>query len=615
MWLPARRETLLLVLILVIAATLRLYGLTWDGGQWLHPDERQIYFVTLGLHWPDSLGETLSPASPLNPNFFAYGSLPFYLLRLVAALVSLVWPAIRDPDNLHLVARSLSVLFDLGTIYLTYRLPALARTLWSPAGQSSGSPEDHEAALSEVGSGSCGSARPAADSRSGSIGLLAAALVGAAVLHIQLAHFYTADTLLTFLVMLTLNLAGGVAVAPSPRRSIALGAALGLALATKLTAAPLILPVLAAVSHQRSVSSAQPAAKRGTPFRYLALTLAAAVAAFIIAQPYALIDWQTFLTQAIRESQIAWGRLDVPYTRQYAGTLPYLYPILQTTLWGLGLPLGLVAWTALAVALVRWLRHGAWPDALLLAWAGPYFAISGVLYAKYLRYMLPLVPVLCLLAARLYYDLRQHLRTTMGQRFLSAGRWLVVIASFSYAIAFVTLYASPHSWLAASDWIYTHAPAGSALAVEDWDTALPLPLDVDGRPRRVEEYTLRTLPLYDEPDTERKWAAIAGDLAASDYLIVASRRLYGSIPRLPDRYPATTRYYDLLFAGDLGFEPAGEFTRGPAWLNPRVQPLLGATPGLAIPDESFVVYDHPRTLILRNTGRLSPAELLRRLAP
>jgi hypothetical protein len=213
-----------------------------------------------------------------------------------------------------------------------------------------------------------------------------------------------------------------------------------------------------------------------------------------------------------------------------------------------------------------------------------------------------LIPVLCLLAARLTCDLRQHVHTAAGQRLLAIGRWVVVIASFCYALAFVTIYSSPHSWIGASDWIYRHVPAGSVLAVEDWDTTLPLPLAVDGRPRRAEEYSIRTLPLYDEPDGEAKWAAI---------------------PRLPDRYPVTARYYELLFAGDLGFELAGEFTRGPGWLNPRVQPLpaqragtlSGAAASVVIPDESFVVYDHPRTLIFRNVGRQLPAELLRRLAP
>ncbi len=94
--------------------------------------------------------------------------------------------------------------------------------------------------------------------------MLAAALVGVAVLHIQLAHFYTADTLLTFFVMLTLNLAAGVARTPSLRRSAALGVALGLALATKLTAAPLLLPVLVAfIGRQPPAVSAQPSTGEG----------------------------------------------------------------------------------------------------------------------------------------------------------------------------------------------------------------------------------------------------------------------------------------------------------------------------------------------------------------
>jgi hypothetical protein len=565
--LPARREAVLLAGILAAAAVLRLYGLNWDGGQWLHPDERQIYFVTLGLKWPNSLAQALSPDSPLNPHFFSYGSFPLYLLRLVAALAALLWPALGDPDSLHRAARPLSALFDLGTVYLTYRL---TRRLWpSTAG----------------------------------VGLLAAALTGLAVLSIQLTHFYTADTLLTFLVMLALNLAAASASQPSLRRSAALGLCLGLALATKLTAAPLVVPVLLFCAPGNSTWARR--------IVCLVETLAVAGAVFFAVQPYALIDWQTFVDQAVRESQIAWGRLDVPYTRQYAGTLPYLYPIVQTAVWGLGLPLGLVGWSALAAALVRWLRHGDRAEALLLAWAGPYLALAGALYAKPVRYMLPLIPILCLLAA--------HSLAGLKRRWAVIGGGVVVVLTLIYALAFVSIYATPHSWISASEWIYRQVPAaGSTLAVEEWDMALPLPLDVDGRPRRSEEYEIKTLPLYDEPDDAAKWTKIAAELAGSDYLIVASRRLYGSIPHLPDRYPAATRYYELLAEGaeGLGLEPAGEFSRGPAWLNPRLWPLSmgGRRAGLLIPDESLVVYDHPRALIWRNTGRLPAEELLRRLA-
>ena len=72
-------------------------------------------------------------------------------------------------------------------------------------------------------------------------------------------------------------------------------------------------------------------------------------------------------------------------------------------------------------------------------------------------------------------------------------------------------------------------------------------------------------------------------------------------------------YENRAAAGELGFEPSGEFIRGPAWLNPRLPPLPGAAPAFLRPDESFVVYDHPRALVFRNAERLPADELLRRL--
>jgi hypothetical protein len=570
-WLAVHREALLLASILVVGAALRLYGLNWDGGQWLHPDERQIYFVALGLNWPGSLAEALSAASPLNPHFFAYGSLPIYLLRLVAGLLAPLFPLLRDPDNLHLVGRPLAVLFDLGTVFLTYRLARVSGIRYRGAA------------------------------------LLAAALVAFAVLHVQLAHFYTADTLLTFFVMLALNLAADVAQGAGRRRQIALGVAVGLALATKVSAFPLLLLIPVAFSLQRSAASGQHAPRTAHHVSRILATLAAAGIVFFLTQPYALIDWPAFLADTVRESQIAWGTLDVPYTRQYAGTLPYLYSMGQTALWGLGLPLGLAAWAGFASALVRWLRRGAWDDALLLAWAGPYLAFAGLLHARYLRYMLPLVPVLCILAV-------SYQPSAVGRRRLWViGRWTLLICSFAYSLLFVGIYAGPHPWIAASHWIYDHVPAGSTLAVEDWDTALPLPLDVDGRARRIEEYDTRLLTVYDEPDDAAKWSALAGDLAAADYVVIASRRGYGALARLPAHYPLTTRYYEQLLAGDLGFELAGEFTRGLEWLNPRCPPLPGAAPTWLQPDESFVVYDHPRTLLFCNVEHLPAAEIQRRV--
>ena len=190
---------------------------------------------------------------------------------------------------------------------------------------------------------------------------------------------------------------------------------------------------------------------------------------------------------------------------------------------------------------------------------------------------------------------------------------LLILSALAYALVFARLYAAPHSWVTASEWIYRNVPPGSTLAVEHWDTALPLTVEVDGVRRSATDYTYRTLLLYDEPDDETKWAALTADLSSSDYLVIASRRLYGSIPRSPDRYPVATHYYELLFAEELGFELVAEFSRDPAWLNPRIPPLADAAPAILRPDESFVVYDHPRALLFRNAERLPSEELLRRL--
>ncbi len=588
-WAAAHREKLLLGLILAAGAALRFYGLNWDGGHWLHPDERQIYFVTSGLQWPERLADALRPGSPLNPHFFAYGSFPFYLLRFLAWVLAPLGSALGDPDNLHWIGRPLAALFDLGTVLLTYHL---AHVVLAHGGHS----QEARAARSFLP-------------------LVAAALVSLATLHVQASHFYTADPILTFLVMGVLYSAARVAQGGHRRHRVGLGVGLGLALATKISAAPLALVILVAHS---PVTPTTKAAQRHR-LRQMLGTAALAGVTFVLAQPYAIIDAPTFMHDTLREAQIAWGTLDVPYTRQYAGALPYLYSMGQLALWGLALPVGLLAWAGFIASAIRWLRRAPWTDTLLLAWAGPTWLLVGLWHARPLRYLLPLVPVLCILACRLLQNALQSPGVPGNRRpnktlVPRALVWVMLLASLGYALAFASIYQTPHTWVAASEWIYRQIPARSTLAVEDWDTALPLPLEVNGQPRRIEEYDLRVLTLYDEPDDGVKWEALAADLASSNYLIVASRRLYGSIPRLPDRYPLASQYYPQLFQGRLGFDLVAEFARGPGWLNPQIPPLANTAPALFRPDESLVVYDHPRTLIYRNSEHLTPDELLRRIS-
>lgn len=520
--------------MLLVAAGFRFYGLNWDGGLGAHPDERHAVGVAERLRWPDRLNPfEIAPGYP-------YGHWPLYLLGMVRGLM----PGV---DTL-LLGRVLSALFDVGTVFLTF---VLGREVY----------EEH-------------------------VGLLAAAFVALMVLHVQQAHFYTADALSAFFVVGTLLFAVRLAEGGAARDSWLAGVWAGLAWGAKVSAALLLIPLVAACVLLPS--------ERKRHFWQCGL---AALAAFALANPFALLAFPTFWRDVAKQAAIVRGALDVAYTRQYHATWPYLYPILQQLRWGMGWVLGLAAFGGLIHAMWRAVREPPrrveW---VLLAWALPYFAFVGALYAKFPRYLLPLTPLLAIYAARL-------LLCPFAPLPLCASAPLLLCLLLR-CLAFAGLYRAPHPWQKASAWLYEHAELGAVIAVEQWDH--PLPLDAAG-------YDIRELPVFDE-ETPEKWAAMETTLTEADYVVIASRRGYAALA-----YPRMARYYRRLFEGESGFEPAACFSRhprlGPLALVDRpakglgfslpetCRPEVPFTLSLGRLDESFVVYDHPVTLILHRVNR------------
>ena len=96
----------------------------------------------------------------------------------------------------------------------------------------------------------------------------------------------------------------------------------------------------------------------------------------------------------------------------------------------------------------------------------------------------------------------------------------------------------------ASQWINENVPKGSVIVKEGpWDEEFP----------NMRGYQIRHLRMY-EPDGPYKLGLLASELARGDYLMFFSNRMYGTIPRLPERYPVSTAYYNLLFSERLGYE-------------------------------------------------------------
>ena len=170
---------------------------------------------------------------------------------------------------------------------------------------------------------------------------------------------------------------------------------------------------------------------------------------------------------------------------------------------------------------------------------------------------------------------------------------LVCIGSiFIWPLSFMHIYSKPNTRVLASNWINQNIPAGKTLAIEHWDDGLPL---FGGQ-----NYKILTLELYN-PDTPYKWQIINQQLAQTDYIIIASNRLYTPLmkltncQKLPDGrcYTQTAEYYKKLFNGALGFKKVAEFAVYP------IIPILNIPINDQTADESFTVYDHPKIMIFK----------------
>ena len=587
------KHKLIFLFIFFLAAAFRLTGINWDQGFHLHPDERAIVLAVTPLHLPTSWSQFLSAQSPLNPHFFAYGSFPMYLLKFTGFLMSYVNPLFSQYDLINLLGRFLSASFDLGTLFILFLL-----------------------------------GRRIVNTR---VGLLAAFFYAVSVLPIQLSHFYAVDTQLTFFLILTLYLLIRFYEKASFLKAMAIGACIGFAFATKISATVILVSVvitliadfgLLIIKHPLHPSHWL---KHIPKFLFslikdLFIMFIVGIAMYAILEPYAFIDFTNFWQQTLAQSAMTKNAFIFPYTLQYVTITPYFYELKNIFLWGLGPILATICFLGVIygtyMAIMKHRKQEKWAqDFILLAFFWAYFLTVGSFAIGFMRYMLPLYPLFCLFGAMYVFatlnDVQRLFRrnsaraitSTFGMEMIKS-RWsfvicylLFVIVLLVWPVSFMHIYSQPNMRVEATNYINQMIPEGETLAVEHWDDELPL--------ASASNYRVQTLPLYD-PDTPEKWTSVDQQLKESDYLIIASNRLYVPLHKLancqkyapPHCYPITDQYYQNLFAGKpvapgVTFKEIKEFV-----IYPTI-PFLNIPINDQGADESFTVYDHPKVMIFK----------------
>lgn len=586
------KKKIFLILVVLLGFGLRVYGLNWDQGHHLHPDERMIVMVVNKIHMPDfsDWKSIFTRESPLNPKFFPYGSFPIYLLKLVSGLAALLmgkqWASYQ---YLPTVGRIISIFFDLGTIVLIFKIGK--RVFGQKAGQ------------------------------------WASLIYATCVFPIQSSHFYTVDVILNFFVWLTIWQLLQFYQLPSLRKAIGVGASFGLALATKVSAMVLLVSVgtalfvnllllgfkfwrgqrekwwrkiLLLVNRRRRQKLQLGVIRRlflWGGIRGGIICLFFSLLTFVLCEPYALIDFSTFWRQIGEQQRMVKNAYVFPYTLQYVGTASYIYFLKNMVVWGMGLGFGLVSiggaiWYLIDLA-KRLLKKGDYDkealELIVVSFGLSYFLTVGNFAVKFMRYFLPLYPFFIFAGVKFLMVVGGYLKKN-----LRVVMWSVLLLGhFIWVLFFCSIYSKPHSRVQASEWINENIPLRSVLAVEHWDDRLPF--------WGGEKYRFVEMKMYDSDKSASKWQMVEENLEKADYLILASNRLYLPLQELDNCelhkicYPKTGQYYRDLFSGKLGFQKVIEFSSYPG-LKLGDWKLEFADDQA---DESFTVYDHPKVIIFK----------------
>ncbi|RPI33157.1 MAG: phospholipid carrier-dependent glycosyltransferase, partial [Chloroflexota bacterium] len=394
---PSRRPLvfdILLLLVLLLGAYFRMVGIYWGEYQYLHPDERFLVWVGTDITPLKCLDETLAvevcppdqktwmgfkeyfdtARSTLNPHnrnhgFYVYGTLPMFLTRYLVEMVF----GHSGFQEMTQIGRPLSAMADILLVLLVF---LAAERLY--------------------------------DRR---VATLAAAFSAFTVLQIQQSHFFTTDTFITFFTFLAIYFAVRIATdtrswraenpsmaeesgdvlglvttprtTANPQRlalyvarffthplllpSIGFGIALGCAVASKLSAAPVAFMLPFAVLLRIFKMPPRERERRLLEaFIFMALAAVLSILVFRLFQPYAFSGPGFFgfkpnpsWVANIREQRAqAAGDMDLPFALQWARR-PVWFSFQHMVLWGMGLPLGILSWAGFLWAGWRILK-GEW---------------------------------------------------------------------------------------------------------------------------------------------------------------------------------------------------------------------------------------------------------------
>lgn len=422
-------EYVALGLILVVAAGLRFVALRQSLPYLDNPDEPVL--TNAAIH--------MLQTGDLNPHFFRWPSLPFYLQfgvslpQFVSGVGNGSYTGLNNivPEGFFLAGRTMSASFGVATVLVTWWL---GRLLYGPG-----------------------------------VGLLGAAILAVLPLHSEHSHYITPDIIVTFFATLTLLFAALVYRTGERRWYLWAGVATGLTIGSKYNVAVVLLTVV--LAHFLADQG-----RRGK-LKWLGETVGLALVAFFVTTPFMLFDFTGFLNEIafqVRHYTIVGHGT----ASEGASWSAYLQDFWQE---GFTYQASLVALASVGLALVRQRRA----DWLLVSFPLIGYFFFSTAKVHFARNLLPLLPPLALLSAAFLLTLTGWLvsRTpgnwpVRARQGIRAGLLVVLgVGAFYFCMLNSVLtdryYLQPDTRQQAAEWIVANIPQGAKLRLEQYTPILP----------------------------------------------------------------------------------------------------------------------------------------------
>jgi hypothetical protein len=400
-----------------------------------------------------------------NPEFFYYPSLLFNVIGTVTWAVSKVYAPhgvtlvspvtyVTDPTPYYVIGRTVVATCGVISVYLMYRLGKEAFS------------------------------RP--------VGLLAALFLAVEPLHVRYSHVAVTDVPATMFGLLALLLFLRAARLGSPRTLLLGALAAGLATGTKYNLGMLVVPGAIACWY---VYRGHPATHRlrAQAARVLRRVALPMLLAFVVSTPFAVLDPRHFLGNFASQNKIvANGWLG--FENVHNG---YWYNLSVNLVGSLGVVLLALGLIGLALALVKRTRA----DLILVPYVIVYYLYVSSWHALMDRYLLPIVPLLIVLAVRACLApvaapavRRRALVVAIATALLLGAIVLPARASINYSRSL----SGTDVRTVAKTWIEGHLPAGTVIAMEPYGPPLVPSFDLrfyTEASLTTPSYTIYKLPL------------------------------------------------------------------------------------------------------------------------